>query len=174
MLLNVHLSFAYVVDNVDEAFFEMSTYFFEKIRHILYLCRPSNNMIDMSKCKLFLFIGMILCLHSCETGSPHPGLSVDKDELQNPIKGDDHWDDDKTGGNFYSVPDVVREHLKDLYRRADGMTQVQFVREGIVVDSCSYDQLMNWDFESEALPVGDYVLRIYFEDYIEEISFALE
>jgi len=47
MLLNVHLSFAYVVDNVEEDFFEMSTYFFEKIRHILYLCRPSNNMIDM-------------------------------------------------------------------------------------------------------------------------------
>ena len=117
------------------------------------------------------------CSNAPEFGSPGTNSSIDSEPFdpKDPIRDDDWWDGDKTGGNHFAIPKAVREYLKSLFSRYKGEMKVVLVKGDAVVGSCYVrEELDVLDFLDTNLSSGQHELRVYQDGDVEMYSFLIE
>lgn len=105
----------------------------------------------------------------------NPPIDSEPFDPKDPIRDDDWWDGDKTGGNHFAIPKAVREYLKSLFSRYKGEMKVVLVKGDAVVGSCYVrEELDVLDFLDTNLSSGQYELRVYQDGDVEMYSFLIE
>lgn len=117
------------------------------------------------------------CSNAPDFGPPGTNPPIDSEPFdpKDPMRDDDWWDGDKTGGNHFAIPKAVREYLKSLFSSYKGEMKVVLVKGDAVVGSCYVrEELDVLDFLDTNLSSGQYELCVYQDGDVEMYSFLIE
>lgn len=135
----------------------------------------------MRVCMLLLTLLIVFVFTSCSNAPdfepPGTNSPIDSEPFdpKDPMRDDDWWDGDKTGGNHFAIPKAVREYLKSLFSSYKGEMKVVLVKGDAVVGSCYVrEELDVLDFLDTNLSSGQYELRVYQDGDVEMYSFLIE